>query len=201
MQKNGIPESHFREVQTIDEYSFNFQEEREPSDNVEDLVSKLKLYPPANVLNGDTLYFDYNPDAIEKLLNEFHYDRANITVTSKKLLNTELSFNMTEKWFSTEYCIIDRPSEWQQLWNEPKSFKEEIYLPKPNGFITTDFTILCDKNMEKTAAEYPNKVLENDKAELWFKQDFKFKLPLAYYYFYIITPLSQDSIEKYNNLN
>ena len=189
LQRNGIPESYFREVQKINTNSFRFQLEKEPYKNAEDLVNYMKLYPPVHILNGSVLYFEYNAEIIQKLLNEFGIDKENIIITSKKLINTDLKFDLTEKWYGTKYCLTDRPAHWKTLWNAPRSFENEIYLPKPNDFITTDFTILSNDEIltaDDGSDKYPKKIFENDKSELWFKQDFKFKLPLGNYYFHLI---------------
>lgn len=66
---------------------------------------------------------------------------------------------------------------------------KEFSLPRPNEFLTENFTIL-DEDIDHP--EYPEKVLSTPVVEVWYRKDQKFKLPVAYYHFYFINPMGLD---------
>ncbi|KAL3267874.1 hypothetical protein HHI36_007015, partial [Cryptolaemus montrouzieri] len=93
------------------------------------------------------------------------------------------------KWFGTLYTDKDIPLEWIERWKNAQP-ESDMNLPPPNPFLTTDFTLLPE---EQNNPEYPEKVLETPIMEVWYKKDQKFKLPIACYYLYLISPLVAES--------
>lgn len=121
------------------------------------------------------------------------------------VLNSESSYNLvydqTEPWFGTNYSvkgtfdvfdymtfnfslIKDIPKDWINDWREVKVYPD-FHLPHPNQFLTNNFDLLPNTN---NLPEYPTKILNTDIVELWYRKDQKFNLPIAYYYFHLITP-------------
>lgn len=193
LQISGPRESIFREIQTIEANAFKFSHERDALDNVEDLVISLKQYPSKYILSGDSLYFEYEPDAIRKIIDELNSRKFNIMITSTRRYNENVKYESTEPWFGTVYTELDMPTKWISLWENAKPYPEFI-LPEPNPFIADDFTILYKDGTN--IPKHPAKILENDLCELWFRQDDKFLLPTACYSFYFMTPHARSSIDK-----
>lgn len=189
LKEVGPNESIFRELQNIENTSFRFQTERNALDNVSDLVTNLKLFPPKHTLSGTCLYFDYDPDGINRIIEYLNNSVMNIMITTKEKFNNH-EFDQIEPWFGTEYCKIDYPSEWYEMWKNVKSCAD-FKIPSPNLFIATDFTILCDKS--SVVPKYPEKIMDNQLCELWFKQDNRFLYPISHYYFYIMSPVVRQN--------
>lgn len=193
LQSEGPNEELFRQIQQIEATAFKFATERSALDNVEDLVIGLKQYPPKYVLNGDTLYFEYDPAAIQAFIVQLNTRRFNVMITSKRQYDKELTYDSVEPWFGTKFAERDMPAQWIQLWNDAKPLSE-FTLPQSNPFIADDFTIFY--NDGDVIAKYPTKILQNDVCELWYRPDDKFLLPTACYYFYFISPLPMASLKK-----
>lgn len=189
----GPNERIFREIQTVENASFRFSVERDPIENAETIVENMKKYPPKHVLNGDCLYFEYDPNAIQEIIDYLNTPKFNITISSTRLYDNEVNYDLKEDWFGTEYCERDMPEKWIKQWENVKPYTD-FFLPAPNPFIADDFTIFYDKNT--ILPKYPIKVLENDICELWHRQDDKFLLPHAYYNFYFISPSALSSTKK-----
>nr|CAH7769484.1 unnamed protein product [Callosobruchus chinensis] len=68
--------------------------------------------------------------------------------------------------------------EWKSVEPYP-----EFSIPSPNPFLTTDFSIL---EKHDNHPEYPERLFHSPLFEIWYRQDQKFGLPLAYYYLYLI---------------
>lgn len=193
LQLSGPKESIFREMQTIEANSFRFSSERDALDNVEDLVISLKQYPPKYILTGDSLFFEYDAEAIQNVIDELNKRKFNVMITSTRRYNDSINYELTEPWFGTMYSEIDMPENWKNSWKNAKPY-DEFSLPEPNPFIADDFTIFHKEG--NVVPKYPQKILDNDLCELWFRQDDKFLLPTACYNFYFMTPQATASLKK-----
>lgn len=198
LQKEGPKESIFREIQSVEANSFRFSNERDALDNVEDLVISLKQYPSKYILSGDSLFFEYDAEAIRKIIDDINSRKFNIMITSTRRYNEQVSYELTESWFGTMYTEMDVPAKWIELW-EKAAPSSEFALPEPNPFIADDFTILYTDG--DAVPKYPSKILDNELCELWYRQDDKFLLPTACYNFYFMTPYAKSSIDKYDSKN
>lgn len=194
LQLAGPKESIFQEIQNTEANAFRFCDERDALDNVEDLVISLKQYPSKYILTGDCLYFKYDANAIQKIIDELNSPKFNIMITSTRRYNEKVTYELTEPWFGTTYTELDMPDEWISLWKNATPFPE-FALPEPNPFIADDFSILYKEGCTQVS-KYPTKILDNDMCELWFRQDDKFLMPTACYSFYFMTPHAKESIEK-----
>lgn len=157
------------------------------------MLKILKLYPSKYILFGESFLFEYNPEAIQKIIDELNTRKFNIMITSTRRYNENVMYESTEPWFGTVYTEMDMPAKWISLWENVKPFTD-FTLPEPNPFIPDDFTIFC--NDGNIVPKYPIKILENDLCELWFRQDDKFLLPTACYNFHFMTPNAKSSIDK-----
>uniref|UniRef100_A0A182J8M4 Peptidase M16 middle/third domain-containing protein n=1 Tax=Anopheles atroparvus TaxID=41427 RepID=A0A182J8M4_ANOAO len=187
LKREGPVEWIYNELQGLEATSFRFRKEKEASDNVEELVVNMRYYPPKDIITGSELYFRYDPDEIQKVIDNLNEPRFNIMISSTKSYRNVM-YERTERWFDTQYTAIEIPAEWRRLWeiSEPMP---EIQLQQKNEYISTNFTIIADENNMQHIPPYPEKIFANDICELWFRQDAKFRLPSALMYFYIISPL------------
>ena len=87
------------------------------------------------------------------------------------------------------------PEKWVETWKN-SSAMPDLYLPKPNRFISNDFRLFWVDNGKPEIPLAPKKILQTDICELWYRQDDKFNLPEAYMYFYFISPLLRQDAKK-----
>lgn len=193
LRQTGPNERLFREYQTIAANQFRFANEFRADFTVWDLVKNLRVYSPKDVLNGERLFFEYDPVAIQQAIDVLNTRTFNIMVTARQKYDENVQFDLKEEWMGTEYTERNMPEKWISLWNNAQPL-EEFFLPAPNPFIADDFTIFYDKN--HPVPKYPTKTFENDVGELWFRQDDKFLLPDAYCNFYFTTPLALSTTKK-----
>lgn len=194
IQAAGPSERIFNELKNVEENAFRFSQERDPIDNVEDLVISLKDYPSEHILSGDYLYFDYDPVAIQGIIDELNKPNFNIMITSTHLFEEDMKYDLKEKWFGTEHCERDMPAEWTEMWKSVKPYPE-LALPEPNPYIADDFSISYQPGA--VVPKFPVQLIDTDCCELWHRQDDKFLLPIAHYYFYFMSPNAMWSAEKY----
>ncbi|KAF7265302.1 hypothetical protein GWI33_021290 [Rhynchophorus ferrugineus] len=188
LKEIGPQQRVFDEIQAISNMAFKYAKEETAVEIVEDICEAMQFYAPEHYITGSELYFDYDPQTISSLIDYMTPDKANIMVIKK---NTEgINFDTTEKWFGTQYAVRDIPEGWMSQWKNARR-NEELSIPPPNSFITKDFSILPDI---ENNPDYPKKILANSLMEVWYRRDLKFKLPVAYYYFFLVTPLAaQDA--------
>lgn len=193
LQVVGPSERIFNELRDVENNGFRFSEESDPYENVEELVLNLKYYPPEHILNGDTLYFEYDPQGIRYMIDELNKPKFNIMITSTHLFEKNMKYDSKEEWIGTEYCERDFSTEWMELWNNVKPYPE-LHLPEANPFIADDFTI--SYKLGDVVPKIPVQLINTDCCELWHRQDDKFLLPIAHYYFYFMTPSVMWSAKK-----
>nr|CAD7434022.1 unnamed protein product [Timema monikensis] len=81
------------------------------------------------------------------------------------------------------------PTDWLESWKKVEPHPS-FTLPQPNIFIPGDLSVVP---LEDIVEPYPVKIHHNEQSEVWFRRDVKFKQPIAYYYYYFISPLLQVS--------
>lgn len=145
------------------------------------------------MLTGSSLLFDYDYNLIRSFLDKLNQTKVNIMITTKEPFEGH-EFDEVEPWFGTQYCSFDIPADWSEKWKEPR-ISEDFKLPASNVYIPKDLTILYNPETMKVP-KYPEKIMENEICELWYRQDDKFLLPTACYNFYFTSSHARGSIEK-----
>ncbi|KAG5888587.1 hypothetical protein JTB14_029883 [Gonioctena quinquepunctata] len=191
LKKMGPQERLFNEVKTIADTSFRFSEEETAADTVEDLCEAMQFYPPEDYIAGSEIYYEYDPEAINMVLSHLQPSKMNFIVMSKTLANGS-KLDKVEKWFGTEYTDLEIPKDLITRWENIPPFPE-LDLPPPNQYLTNDFTMLPETSNHP---DYPQKIMDTPLCEIWYRQDQKFKLPIAYYYFYLVSPKATETAER-----
>ncbi|KAH8338656.1 hypothetical protein KR059_011100, partial [Drosophila kikkawai] len=187
--------AHYEELQQIAKNSFRFPVELPSIDNVQNIVEDFSYLPSKDVLTGSSLYFQYNEADLQIVKQHMNAFNFNIMISSHIPYENH-EYDQEEQWFGTQYTTIPMPSKWETLWQKPPVLKE-LALPKPNPFITTDFTLHWKQAGQPHISRSPKSLMKNDLGELWFRQDNIFQLPEGYINLYFITPLVQQSVENY----
>ena len=61
LKECGPNERIWRDIQAIETLSSRYEEDSPPIDNVSNLSENMQLFDPIDYLNGDLLFFEYNP--------------------------------------------------------------------------------------------------------------------------------------------
>lgn len=112
----------------------------------------------------------------------------NVLILSKNL-PSGLKFDQKEEWFNTKFTTLSISNELLSTWKNAKAYND-FHLPIKNEFIATNFDLLP---IPAEIPEYPKSIADG----VWYMQDTKFRLPIAFYYFYVTTPKISESAEKY----
>uniref|UniRef100_A0A6J0SW26 Nardilysin-like n=1 Tax=Pogona vitticeps TaxID=103695 RepID=A0A6J0SW26_9SAUR len=187
LQKNGPEKRIWQEIQKIEGNEFCFQEQTDPLEYVENICEYMHIFQKEDLLIGDQLLTEYNPQIIADALNHLVPQRVNLFLLSPA---HEGLCHLKEKWFGTKYYVSDIDEYWKRLWDTDFELNPELHLPEENKYIATDFSV---KKSSTSATEYPKKIMESRQGCLWYKEDNKFGVPKAFICFYLVSPLIQES--------
>ena len=177
LKDKGIQKYIFKEKQYINKLKFDLKEKEKPENYVTNISSAMQIYPIENVLNYIYLLEYFQPELIQKILNQLNYDNMRIYLISDTFENLDsiepiYNTHYTEKPFDS-YLI--KKFQFQELF--PQKTKKILDLPIPNHFLPRDLSLY--KNEE---SELPLKILETPQSQVYFKQDNKFFTPKANVY-------------------
>ena len=183
------------ELGVIRANNFRFTTEDTPAGNVQSLVRGFKYYEPKDILTGSELYYEYDEEQVQNLIDHLQQFQFNIMIISKQNYEKDMEYDKKEKWFGTEYTTRKMPKEWSDLWHNTEEMPE-LFLPQANPFVATNFEIFAEKKTVNECAAYPLKIMQSDTSELWFRQDDKFLLPHAFMIFHITSPFLRQRENK-----
>ena len=102
LRSEGPSERIFKEIQEIEKLNFEFMEEPQPMDNVENLAENMQVYPPEMILTGGHLMMNYDPDLIANCASHLVPEKANFFLMAKEFGQ---DCDKTETWFGTKYKV------------------------------------------------------------------------------------------------
>ncbi|KYN14349.1 Nardilysin [Trachymyrmex cornetzi] len=181
IKKEGPQKTFYDEFFKSERMSLRFIDEENPMNYVKNLSIKMHLYPSCHYLTGNKLYFEYNPEDIQKCLNYLEPETANIMFFDEDFEDLEL--NKVEQWSKTRYTDIEIPKEWIKRWKSIKPL-QEFYLPHSNLFFPKDFISI-------KVPKYPIKLYSNKISEVWYDPDKK--LSKCYMNLHLVSPLVLQS--------
>ncbi|KAK7126778.1 hypothetical protein R3I94_018084 [Phoxinus phoxinus] len=187
LQSIGPQQRIYEEIQRIEANEFHYQEQTEPIEFVANICENMQLFPKEDFLCGDQLMFEYNPEVISAALTLLNPVTANILLLSPK---HDGLCPLNEKWFGTQYSVEDIPQEYSYLWAGDFPLNPDLHLPAENKFIASDFTL---RTSDCPDTDFPVKIIDNERARLWFRKDNKFKIPKAFARFQLLTPIILES--------
>ncbi|XP_034278073.1 nardilysin-like [Pantherophis guttatus] len=187
LQKNGPEKRIWEEIQKIEANEFCFQEQTDPIEFVENICENMHIFEKEDLLTGDQLLMEYNAEIIADALNHLTPEKVNIFLLSP---SHEGQCSKKEKWFGTQYCMLDIDPYWNKLWNTDFPLNSDLHLPQENKYIATDFSV---KETNIHAPEYPTKIINTREGCLWYKEDNKFGVPKGFICFYLVSPIILQS--------
>jgi len=191
MKEQGPSERIYKEIQKIEDLDFSFREEKQPSENVENLCENMQFYPPERYLDGDDLLFTYDPVVITEFISGLARDKVNIFLRSKEIPADQL--DQVEPWFGTPFSCSDIPTSWTET-ERSREFAPEFHLPEPNVFIAED-TSLCPTDSSSTS-QHPIKIHSDTQGELFYRSDQTFLQPRAYIHYLLRSPMQLQSLNN-----
>eukprot|EP01113_Clastostelium_recurvatum_P039006 TRINITY_DN5902_c0_g1_i2.p1 TRINITY_DN5902_c0_g1~~TRINITY_DN5902_c0_g1_i2.p1 ORF type:complete len:1002 (+),score=256.65 TRINITY_DN5902_c0_g1_i2:40-3006(+) len=165
--------------------AFNFKQQEEPMDLVQHLAEELIYYPPKDILST-SLFWDFDTDLIREILDQLVPSNLLLYVVAKDF---EGQTDRTEKYSSVPFASSKVPEATQQAWEHaPES--QDLYMPRPNPFIPTQFGLKAPiMGLEVLdRREYPRLIMHTPLTNFWYKEDNIYGQPRARVYIRFVTP-------------
>lgn len=186
----GIVDWLYREQQLVAEQRFRFREIPEPIKDASHLAGNLHDYPAEEVIRGDYLMQQFEPEKIQSLIALMTPRRMVMTLTAPDAKTQRKS-----KYYSTPYSVESIPAAKLLAWQQA-GVNSVITLPPPNPFIADKLVVKPLAVATQALDDKGNKpalLLNEGGLHLWFLQDAIYRLPKATIALDIKTPFAADT--------
>ena len=133
MKKNLPSERYYKELSVLTEQRFEMKEREKAITTAEQLSHSLSCYQPSDLLTGDWLVTEYNPNLIMTVLADLHPDNLRLTVLSK---NAKYLETVVEPHYGTEYHVDRIAEESLAQWRNTAQ-NSAFFLPPANPLISS----------------------------------------------------------------
>jgi secreted Zn-dependent insulinase-like peptidase len=171
VRESGVQQWLYDEQKAVAQQRFRFRDLPAPDDEVTRLAGNLHDYPPAEVIRGDYLMTQFEPERIGQLLAQLAPQRMLMMVTAPRIETDRRS-----TYYAAPYSVQTPTATELQAWQQAAP-NAAIRLPEPNIFIAADLSLKAPPAV--AAAAPPKLVQDGPGLHLWFLQDSVFHLPKA----------------------
>ena len=196
LKRHGPQEWIVNEMIELGKQEFEYQENCDPFDYVQNMSNNLALYAPSDVLCADYYSLKYDPDLIESLFAYLVPDKMRVMVISREY---EIKANQAEKWYGTRFGREKiAPELLERL--ESCGYNDEAFrLPSKNEFIARDLDFI--EHAENGDGDEPRIVRDSSLSRVWFKEDTKFGMPKLFMTIIIVNKMGRESAKNIEILN
>jgi insulysin len=195
VDKAGVTDWLYRELATMAELDFQYQEAAGPVGLVTNLAERLRSYPKQELITAEYFYADFDAALIRRVLRSLRPDNMLLTLSARGL-----PVDSTERWYGTPFSRQSVTAERQRRWADyPRS--AALAIMPPNPFIPEDLALKPRLEAplppdQPNVLQKPTLLVDEDGIRLWFKQDNQFFAPRANFYLYALTPVFEDSLRN-----
>ncbi|KAI4475823.1 hypothetical protein M0802_015013 [Mischocyttarus mexicanus] len=183
LKKEGPIKWIYEEYRNIGNMNFRFKEKTSPQSYVSSIAQGLHLYDMEDVLTGEHLFSEWNPELINQVMEYLIPQNIRVHVVGKQF---EDSADQTEKWYGTKFAKIKAsPNMIKRFLNCPPN--SSLKLPSENEFIPTIFDL---KELPPDSNKYPIIIEDTPYLRVWFKQDDEYLVPKANIMFNFVSPIA-----------
>ena len=127
----------YEEEKAIHAMNFAFKSKESPMNYTSRLANDMHVYPPADILTGPKLYWEFDEQKLRDKLALLRPDNMLVQLVSQESADkcTEV-----EPWYETRYRLVKWTGDDWKRFTQPATFGE-LHLPAKNEFVATDFSI------------------------------------------------------------
>lgn len=166
-----------------------------PIYNLITILFHFKLVPMEDMLTAGLLAKEWRPEHIEEVFSCLEPEKMRIVLVGKKL---EEICDQTERWYGTRFNVHKVGEEWMARWKNVE-LNENFFLPKPNPFVSADFSLVARTAQDVT--EHPVVIYDTEYIRVWHKLDDEFKKPKSILYFNLSSPIVYSDPQNCNLTN
>ncbi len=188
LRERGISSWRYNELQVMADLNFRFQEKRSPMETVSELAQSMSIYEARDVLNGGSLFVNYDEKQLQKSLS--YLTNTNVLVA---LTAPEVDVYRVSRLYAAPYSLRAGIPEIMEL---KPAVRQELSLPDKNLFIPKRLTVKTGSMLEEQgdiANRKPELILNNKNMRVWYTQNREFIQPRATINLRIKSPLASSS--------
>eukprot|EP00873_Tetraselmis_striata_P042477 jgi/Tetstr1/462741/TSEL_000701.t1 len=196
----------YDELKAIADMRFMFQEEEDACEYCTNLAPNLHRFPPSHLLRSESLFSEYDPELITKLLGLMSPRAEGLRVDvltasfdgvrgAMEALSPGGAQEGHEPWFDLTFVQMKLPDELLNQW-ETADAPPELKLPIENPFIPSNFDVRAGPEVTGEKPDRfsaPSLLADEPGLRVWHKMDTAFRVPKASAYFLLSTPASYSS--------
>jgi secreted Zn-dependent insulinase-like peptidase len=175
----------YRDKKTLMTIAFNNQEKSRVLDWVNSLSVNLHHYPEEDVIYGDYIMTGFERKQFDHVLTLLNANNMRLIH-----IHPEVPTNKEAKWYATPYSVETIPQQWIDELDRATDNDNALNLPKTNPYLKKP-EVLHDVVFEHTT---PEKRLDSDSFEFWYKQDTTFRVAKGHIYLALDSKLTVESI-------
>ena len=193
LTSNQPEEWIWREIQTMAEAAFRFDEKAAPSSFTSHISGTMQQdLPPEWILSGPILLRKFDAAAISQSLQSLRPDNFRFHLVSNTVPG---NWDKKEKYYGTEYRLESLSDRLQKSLRSLSSTDVpiDLHLPHKNKFIPENLSVA--KKSSAQPLKQPYLIQESDRLRIWHKKDDRFWVPRVNSYFTISSPVAYTGAE------
>ena len=185
IEQDGIAEWRYQENSRLAHTAFSYRDKSTPINSVKSLAANIHTYAPEDIMSGDYLMEDFNPQLIKDLLS--------LMTPEKVFVSTVSPYANTDKvspYYQTPYRtqpISPKPVDLELQW------LSQLALPVPNPFVPDNIALF----KSQPSLQEISRIDSVANVALWAKQDTRFRTPKAKVSLRIMSPAVSGFLKGY----
>ena len=181
LRVEGPQRDLYEEQAQLAELAFRFKEEGDPIRLVMGLANDMHMLAPEDILQGNFMMTDYDPDLIEGII-ENYLTPANAAIS---VMAPGVPTDRTSEFYGTPYSVVEI-SLAEVTWDDvsPQTVDTRLHLPAPNEFVADNVEMLP---LAEDNPPVPALVVDEPRLKIWQRQDSEFRVPRGALYANFLT--------------
>lgn len=182
------------EIRQANEINFKYRQKQNAAQTVSRLSNSMYKYDgtiPPNWMFNHASKVEFNPEAIIEFGNHLSLENMRYHISSKDFDD----LTEKEKWYGTNYQFSDIDDELIERIKSCSSNKNFTF-PIKNPFIPENFEIFNKSIPSSSPLKKPFLFQDDEKFQIWFKQDDQFNVPRLIVNLFLHLPKSNVDIES-----
>jgi secreted Zn-dependent insulinase-like peptidase len=187
LRAEGPSKKLYREQAQLAELAFRFQEEGDPIGAVVRLANDMHLLSPEDILQGNFMMTDYDPDLIQDIIVNY-MKPSNAAIT---LMAPGVPTDRESQFYGTPYSV-QKISLAEVTWDDvsAQTVDARLHMPAPNEFVADNVEVLP---LAENNPAVPALVADQSRLRIWQRQDSDFRVPRGAVYASFLTARVNDT--------
>ncbi len=173
IEKEGVNQVYFKELQTQWELEFRYMPVENSEDTANFLIDSMTVLPPEYLIKGHFVVESFNPKKVRSILKSLTPENMIMQVMNDRPPSVSAEEVITEPWMGMAYSVRKFTDEERNLWRSPILGGKKLALPPKNIFMLGDMSL-----NEEPETPLPELLSEGESSlQAWVRHDNSFEVP------------------------